>query len=151
MQNMAWLIPHLYWRPTALLLYGTLLDRFPTQPRRCWTMQARTYTLCNAKVDIGNHGTLASTYKGLKKEFRSTNNVEHNVSFILMTSNVVSMTTGRSTYWSDLKFTSMSRLCTTQHPSDLLKKLSWYKYGIKHYDYDTDHTSPKVQFTIMDV
>ena len=40
-------------------------------------MQARTCSLCNAKADIGNHGTLASTYKGLKKEFHPTNNVEH--------------------------------------------------------------------------
>lgn len=40
-------------------------------------MQACTCTWRNAEVDIGNHGTLASTYKGLKKKFHSTNNVEH--------------------------------------------------------------------------
>ena len=36
-------------------------------------MQAITRTLCNAKVRIGKHGTLAPTYIGLKKEFRTTN------------------------------------------------------------------------------
>ena len=33
--------------------------------------------MCNAKVGIGKHGTPAPTYKGLKKEFRSSNNVEY--------------------------------------------------------------------------
>jgi hypothetical protein len=40
-------------------------------------MQANTWTLCNAKIGIGKHVTPAPTYKGLKKEFHSTNNVEH--------------------------------------------------------------------------
>ena len=39
-------------------------------------MQANTSTFCNAKVSTCKHGTSASTYKELK-EFRSTNNVEH--------------------------------------------------------------------------
>ena len=33
-------------------------------------------TLCNAEVGTRNHGTTAPMYKGLKKEYRSTNNVE---------------------------------------------------------------------------
>ena len=33
--------------------------------------------MCNAKVGIGKHDTLAPTYKGLTKEFRSPNNVEY--------------------------------------------------------------------------
>ena len=33
--------------------------------------------MCNAKVGSSKHGTSAPTYKGLKKEFRSTNNVEY--------------------------------------------------------------------------
>ena len=44
---------------------------------RCWAMQTNTWTLCNAKVKTGKHGTLAPTYKGLQKEYRSTNNVEY--------------------------------------------------------------------------
>ena len=34
-------------------------------------------TLCNAKVGTSKHGTLASTYKGMKKEYCSINNVEY--------------------------------------------------------------------------
>ena len=39
-------------------------------------MQANTWTLRNAKIKPGKHGTLAPMYKGLKK-YRSTNNVEY--------------------------------------------------------------------------
>ena len=49
----------------------------PSLAKRCWAMQANICSLCNAKINIGKHGTLAPTYKGLEKEFRSTNNVEH--------------------------------------------------------------------------
>ena len=45
--------------------------------KRCWAMQANTRTMCNAKVRTTKHGTLAPTYKGLRKEFRSPNNVEY--------------------------------------------------------------------------
>ena len=40
-------------------------------------MQANTWTLCNTKVKVGKHGTLASTYMRLKKEYRSSNNVKY--------------------------------------------------------------------------
>jgi hypothetical protein len=49
----------------------------PNSAKRCWAMQANTGTLCHAKVGTGKHGTPAPTYKGLKKEYRSTNNVEY--------------------------------------------------------------------------
>jgi len=49
----------------------------PNSAKRCWAMQANTGILCHAKVGTGKHGTLAPTYKGLKKEYRSTNNVEY--------------------------------------------------------------------------
>ena len=40
-------------------------------------MQVNIGVLCNAKVEIGKYCTHAPTYKGLKKEYRSTNNVEY--------------------------------------------------------------------------
>jgi hypothetical protein len=43
--------------------------------KRYWAMQANTWTLCNAKVGTAKHGTPTPTYKGLKNEYRSTNNV----------------------------------------------------------------------------
>ena len=49
----------------------------PNSAKRCWALQAITMTMCNAKVGSNKHGTLAPTYKGLKKEFHSTNNVEY--------------------------------------------------------------------------
>jgi hypothetical protein len=52
-------------------------------------MQASTWTLQNAKVVTCKHGTLAPTYKGLEKEARSINNVEYEIWFALMASNVV--------------------------------------------------------------
>jgi hypothetical protein len=45
--------------------------------KRCWAMQANTRTLYNVKVGSSNHGTLAPTYKELKKDYRSTNIVEY--------------------------------------------------------------------------
>jgi hypothetical protein len=33
--------------------------------------------MCNAKVGSSKHDTTTPTYKGLKKEFHSTNNVEY--------------------------------------------------------------------------
>ena len=44
--------------------------------KQCCTIHANTCILCNAKVGTCTHGTLASTYKGLKKEFRFIKNVE---------------------------------------------------------------------------
>jgi hypothetical protein len=49
----------------------------PNLAKRCWVLQAITGTMCNAKVGTGKHVTPTSTYKGLKKEFRSPNNVEY--------------------------------------------------------------------------
>ena len=49
----------------------------PNSDKTCWAIQANTCFLCNAKMNIGKHGTRTPTYKGLKKEFHSTNNVEH--------------------------------------------------------------------------
>lgn len=46
-------------------------------------MQMVTWRLCNAEVKISKHDTLASTYNGKKKEYRSTNNVEHENEFCL--------------------------------------------------------------------
>ena len=40
-------------------------------------MQANTCTLYNVKVRTGKHGIPTPTYKRLKKEYRSTNNVEY--------------------------------------------------------------------------
>ena len=54
------------------------IARLPSNSaKRCWAMQANTGSLCNAKVGTSKHGTLAPTYKGLKKEYHSTNNVEY--------------------------------------------------------------------------
>ena len=64
--------------------------KLPTNStNRCWAMQANPWTLCNVKVGIGKHGTPTPTYKELKKEWCSTNNVENEFSFALMTSIVV--------------------------------------------------------------
>ena len=49
----------------------------PNSTKRSWALQAITGTMCNAKVETGKHGTPAPTYKGLRKEFRSPNNVEY--------------------------------------------------------------------------
>ena len=46
---------------------GTLRDCHLTLPKRCWVLQANTWSLYNAKVGIDKHGAPASTYKGLKK------------------------------------------------------------------------------------
>ena len=48
----------------------------PNSTKRCWALQAITGIMCNAKVGSNKHGKQTPTYKGLKKEFRSTNNVE---------------------------------------------------------------------------
>ena len=45
--------------------------------KKCWAMQTNTRTLCNAKIGAGKYGTPTPTYKTLKKEYRSTNNVEY--------------------------------------------------------------------------
>ena len=52
-------------------------------------MQANTETLYNDKVRFGKHGTPTPTYKGLKKEYHSTNNVEYEFGFTLTTSSIV--------------------------------------------------------------
>lgn len=55
------------------------IARLPTNSAKgCWAMQANTWTLCNARVRTGKHGTPAPTYKGLKKENYSTNNMKYN-------------------------------------------------------------------------
>src|ERR1700738_677584 len=55
----------------------------PNSAKRCWAMQANTWTLCNAKVETCKHGTPAPTYKGLKKGYRFTSNVEYKFWFCL--------------------------------------------------------------------
>lgn len=42
----------------------------------CWAIHGNTSISCNVKVRVGKHGTLAPTYKGMKKGYYSTNNVE---------------------------------------------------------------------------
>ena len=49
----------------------------PNSAKRCWALQAITKTMCNSKVGSSKHGTPTPIYKGLKKKFRSTNNVEY--------------------------------------------------------------------------
>ena len=49
----------------------------PKLAKQCWTLQAITWTMCNAKVGTGKYDIPAPTYKGLKKNFRSPNNVEY--------------------------------------------------------------------------
>ena len=49
----------------------------PYSAKQCWTLQAITGTMCNAKVGSNKHDTPAPRYKGLKKEICSTNNVEY--------------------------------------------------------------------------
>ena len=39
--------------------------------------------MCNAKVGTGKHGTPGPIYKGLRKEFRFSNNVEYEFWFCL--------------------------------------------------------------------
>ena len=53
----------------------------PNSVKQCWAFQAITGTMCNAKVGSSKHDTPAPTYKRLKKEFRSTNNVEYEFLF----------------------------------------------------------------------
>ena len=54
------------------------ISRLPTNfAKKCWAMQANTNILCNVKVGTDKHSTPAPTYKGLKKEYCSTNNVEY--------------------------------------------------------------------------
>jgi hypothetical protein len=44
------------------------IARLPSNSaKRCWAMQANTWSLCNAKVGTYKHDTPAPTYKGLKK------------------------------------------------------------------------------------
>jgi hypothetical protein len=60
------------------------IARLPTNfAKRCWAMQANTGTLYNAKIGTGKHGTPTLMYKGLKKKYRSTNNVEYKFWFCL--------------------------------------------------------------------
>ena len=68
LHSMVWLIHHPCWRLVALLPSGTL---------QCWAMQTNIWILCIAKVKVGKHGTPTPMYKGMKKEFRSTNNVDY--------------------------------------------------------------------------
>ena len=52
--------------------------RLPPDPTRiCWAIEVNTNSFCNAKVGTSKYGIVAPTYKGLKKEFRSINNVEY--------------------------------------------------------------------------
>lgn len=44
---------------------------------RCWAIQTNTWFLCNAKVGFNKHSICTPTYKGMKKEVYSTNNVEY--------------------------------------------------------------------------
>ena len=54
------------------------ITRLPSNSaKRCWALQAITSTMCNAKVGSNKHDTPAPTYKGFKKEFCSTINVEY--------------------------------------------------------------------------
>ena len=76
LQSMVWRIPHEWLRRTALFQSGTLQD-CTLNPLPSWKMQDNTRTLCNPKVKLCKHGTLATTYKGIKKELHSTNNVEY--------------------------------------------------------------------------
>ena len=68
---------------TSVLETGCLASKWyiaklpPNSSKRCWALQAITRTMCNAKVGIRKHGTHAPTYKGLRKEFCSPNNVEY--------------------------------------------------------------------------
>ena len=57
---------------------NTLQDCPP--PHLCQKMLGNACTLCNAKVGNDKHGTCS---KGLKKEFSSSNNVEHELWFCL--------------------------------------------------------------------
>ena len=49
----------------------------PNYTIRCWALQAITGIICNVKVGSSKHNTPTPTYKGLKKELCSTNNVEY--------------------------------------------------------------------------
>ena len=49
----------------------------PNSTKRCWHLQTIIGTLCIAKVGTGNHDTPTPTYKGLRKEFLSPNNMEY--------------------------------------------------------------------------
>ena len=75
-----------YWRDKlssgwkyaiAPLPNGALQELPPNYVKRCWAMQVNTKTLCIVKDETGKHATPIPTYKGMKKEFRSTNNVEY--------------------------------------------------------------------------
>lgn len=46
-------------------------------PKNCWALRVNIEILYNAKVGTGSHGTHAPMYKGMKKEFHFTNNVEY--------------------------------------------------------------------------
>ena len=46
-------------------------------------------TLCNTKVRIGKHGTSASTYNDMRKQFPSTNNMEYGFGFIVVSLSIL--------------------------------------------------------------
>ena len=61
----------------CLVSYWHITRLPPNSAKRCWALQAIIGTICNAKIGSSKHDTFAPTYKGLKKEFGSTNNVEY--------------------------------------------------------------------------
>ena len=74
----------------------------PNSAKWCWALQAITWIMCNAKVGTGKHGTPSPTYKRLRKEFRSTNNVEYEFGFALTTSSVAWVAVRRNICWTGL-------------------------------------------------
>ena len=68
----------------------------PNYAKKCWAMQANTWTLCNAKVRTNKHGIPTSTYKGTKKYNCSTNNVEYQ--FGLCLDNIKCCVNGKEYY-----------------------------------------------------
>ena len=53
------------------------IARLPLNSKKqCWAMETNTWIMCDAKFGTGKHGIVAPTYKRLKRNFCSTNNVQ---------------------------------------------------------------------------
>ena len=73
---------------TKCLVFNWHIARLPSNSaKRCWALQVITGTMCNAKVGSNKHDAPAPTYRGLKKEFHSTNNFDFD--FAVMTLSVI--------------------------------------------------------------
>ena len=54
------------WEANYVASHRHIARWFPSLAKRCWAKQANTCSLCNAKINIGEHDPPTPTYKELK-------------------------------------------------------------------------------------